>query len=56
VKRTLASESMADEREFATALHAIRCWYNHDRPHDHLQGRTPAEVWAEVDVFAEKPG
>ena len=26
------------------------------RPHDHRQGRTPAEVWAGIDVFATKPG
>jgi hypothetical protein len=37
-------------------LQEIRIWYNHERPHDHLQGRTPAEVWAGVDVFAAKPG
>ena len=26
-------------------LDDFRCWYNHCRPHQHLQGRTPAEVW-----------
>ena len=25
---------------------AFRCWYNHIRPHQHLDGRTPAEVWS----------
>jgi transposase InsO family protein len=38
------------------ALQEILTWYNHERPHDHLQGRTPAEVWAGIDVFAAKPG
>ena len=56
VKRELASESISDERELTTALQEIRTWYNHDRPHDHLRGRTPAEVWAGIDVFAAKPG
>lgn len=56
VKRELARESVADENELATALREIRTWYNHDRPHDHLQGRTPAEVWAGIDVFAARPG
>lgn len=56
VKRELARECVADEKELRTALQAIRTWYNHDRPHDHLQGRTPAEVWAGIDVFAAKPG
>jgi putative transposase len=56
VKRELAREPIADEREMTKALQEIRTWYNHDRPHDHLQGRTPAEVWAGVDVFAGRSG
>jgi transposase InsO family protein len=56
VKRELARESVSSSNDFATALQEIRTWYNHDRPHDHLQGRTPAEVWAGIDVFASKPG
>lgn len=56
VKRELAKESVTDGNELATTLQEIRTWYNHDRPHDHLQGRTPAEVWAGIDVFRVKPG
>lgn len=56
VKRALATESIADENDVRTALRHIRSWYNHARPHDHLQGRTPAEVWAGVDVFSTRPG
>lgn len=56
VKRTLETEPIADSEHFTRALQAVRIWYNHDRPHDHLQGRTPAEVWAGIDVFATKPG
>lgn len=56
VKRELAAESIADVREMTRALQEIRTWYNHDRPHDHLQGRTPAEVWAGVDVFTTRSG
>jgi transposase InsO family protein len=56
VKRELARESVADEREMTRALREIRTWYNQNRPHDHLQGRTPAEVWAGIDVFAAAPG
>jgi transposase InsO family protein len=33
-------------------LGEFRCWYNHVRPHQHLQGRTPAEAWAGVDPQA----
>ncbi|MCL5059792.1 MAG: integrase core domain-containing protein [Candidatus Thermoplasmatota archaeon] len=49
-----------DRREvesFATlnaALGEFRLWYNHVRPHQHLQGRTPAEAWAGVNPFAAK--
>jgi len=56
VKRALAADPIADKAKFTQALHDTRCWYNHARPHDHLQGRTPAEVWAGIDVFAAKPG
>lgn len=56
VKRELAREPMADERDLTRILQAIRTWYNHDRPLDHLHGRTPAEVWAGVDVFAARSG
>ncbi len=52
VKRALATEPITDERDFTSSLQDIRGWYNHGRPHDHLQGRTPAEVWAGIDVFA----
>lgn len=56
VERELARDPVADVNELATTLRAIRTWYNHDRPHDHLRGRTPADVWAGIDVFAAKPG
>ena len=56
VKRELAQEPITDEQEMTKALREIRTWYNHARPHDHLQGRTPAEVWAGIDVFATRPG
>jgi transposase InsO family protein len=56
VKRALYSDSIADKRDFTYALRDVRQWYNHDRPHDHLQGRTPAEVWAGIDVFAARSG
>lgn len=36
------------------ALLQFRFWYNHVRPHQHLQGRTPAEVWQGQDIFNTK--
>ena len=37
------------------ALGQFRFWYNHVRPHQHLDGRTPAEVWKGQDVYNNKP-
>jgi len=31
-------------------LGLFRFWYNHARPHQHLDGRTPAMAWAGVDT------
>jgi transposase InsO family protein len=35
----------ADESDLRIKLAQFRGWYNHVRPHQHLQGKTPAEVW-----------
>ena len=56
VKRELRQEVLTSGQEFHRRLTEIRQWYNHERPHDHLQGRTPAEVWAGIDVFATRAG
>jgi hypothetical protein len=32
----------------------FRFFYNHVRPHQNLNGRTPAEAWAGVDPFTTK--
>lgn len=52
IKAALAPYSVVDPPSLITALREVRRWYNHVRPHHHLHGRTPAEVWAGVDVFA----
>lgn len=41
--------------QLEAALRLFRVWYNHLRPHQHLHGRTPAEVWAGVDCYATAP-
>ncbi len=56
VKRELRHEVPISGKDLDCKLTGIRQWYNHDRPHDHLHGRTPAEVWAGINVFAAKPG
>ena len=35
-------------------LQDFRFFYNHVRPHQNLDGRTPAEAWAGVDPFAAR--
>jgi transposase InsO family protein len=37
----------------ALALPEFRFWYNHVRPHQHLQGKTPAEAWSKTDPYAK---
>lgn len=41
VKRALASDSIANEKDLTRALRDVRQWYNHARPHDHLEGGHP---------------
>jgi len=36
------------------ALGEFRFFYNHVRPHQNLDGRTPAEAWAGVDPYATR--
>ena len=37
------------------ALVQFRTWYNFIRPHQNLDGRTPAEIWQGVDIFVNRP-
>lgn len=36
-------------------LDLFRRWYNHVRPHQNLDGRTPAEAWNGTDPYKTKP-
>lgn len=55
IKDHLRSWLITDLEDLDRALLAARAWYNHLRPHQHLQGRTPAEAWAGVEVFGDTP-
>ena len=35
------------------SLVLFQFWYNHVRPHQHLNGRTPAEIWQGSDVYTQ---
>jgi transposase InsO family protein len=51
LKWLLMPHAIDDASSLDRALVHTRAVYNHLRPHQHLYGRTPAEVWAGVDVF-----
>ncbi|MEK6618239.1 MAG: integrase core domain-containing protein [Nitrospirota bacterium] len=55
VKAMLSQGTVGNADHLDHALRHVRTCYNHLRPHQHLQGRTPAEVWAGLDVFANTP-
>jgi transposase InsO family protein len=37
------------------ALAQFQFWYHHVRPHQNLNGRTPAEVWNGIDIYTKRP-
>ena len=36
-------------------MEIFRYWYNHIRPHQNLNGQTPAEAWSGIDPYAKPP-
>lgn len=49
LKQRLKQWAVSDASTLNASLTVFRLWYNHVRPHQHLHGRTPAEVWDGVD-------
>jgi transposase InsO family protein len=45
LKEKLTHYAIASTDTLAKDLRVFRVWYNHIRTHQHLGGRTPAEVW-----------
>jgi putative transposase len=45
LKPAIRQLAIADGDDLACRLVEFRAWYNHVRPHQHLGGMTPAEVW-----------
>ena len=52
LKERLNHWEVAGFEALNVSLGEFRFFYNHVRPHQHLQGWTPAEVWARVDPYA----
>jgi putative transposase len=55
LKERLNNLAVADFASLQFALAEFRCWYNFLRPHNHLGGRTPAEVWNRIDPYLHPP-
>lgn len=51
LKASLDHRAVADRRALNASLASFRLWYDHVRPHQHLEGRTPAEVWDGINVY-----
>jgi transposase InsO family protein len=49
LKQKLDQWEVAGFEALNDSLAEFRFFYNHVRPHQHLQGATPAEVWSQVD-------
>ncbi|MBI4681365.1 MAG: transposase family protein [Nitrospirae bacterium] len=53
LKEKLDQWNVIGMEQLNNALAQFRFWYNHVRPHQYLDGRTPAEVWNGTDVFTK---
>ncbi|MDP2787342.1 MAG: integrase core domain-containing protein [Pseudomonadota bacterium] len=52
LKQKLDQWEVAGFEALNHSLGEFRFFYNHIRPHQHLQGWTPAEAWTQVDPYA----
>lgn len=55
LKEKLDQWQVNGPEQLGGALVQFRFWYNHIRPHQNLDGKTPAEVWRGADIFAKEP-
>lgn len=55
LKQKLNRWEVSSLEELNGALNQFRFWYHHVRPHQNLNGRTPAEVWNGIDVYTKRP-
>jgi len=53
LKEKLNQWQVGNPQQLSGALVQFRFWYNHVRPHQNLDGRTPAEVWRGADIYAK---
>jgi transposase InsO family protein len=55
LKDKLDQWTVAGIEQLNSDLHTFRHWYNHVRPHQNLEGRTPTEAWSGISPFAKPP-
>jgi transposase InsO family protein len=49
--RPQAGEGLGVREQLNCDLNTFRNWYNHVRPHQNLDGRTPAEAWSGINPY-----
>lgn len=50
LKQKLDQWAVPDRPALTASLDLFVVWYNHVRPHQHLQGMTPADTWNGIDT------
>jgi len=55
LKAALRAHAIANARHLDVSLAQFRFWYNAVRPHQHLGGRTPLQVWHGIDPYRRPP-
>ncbi len=55
LKEKLDQWQVNNKEELGGTLVQFSFWYNHVRPHQNLDGRTPDEVWRGIDIFKKDP-
>ena len=55
LKQQLRQLQFTGAAQLQTWLNNFVTWYNDIRPHQHLNGRTPQEVWQSIDYEKQKP-
>ena len=55
LKQKLDQWAVAGIEQLNIDLTTFRYWYNHVRPHQNLNGQTPAEAWNGIGLYAKSP-
>ncbi len=55
LKEKLDQWAVANIVQLNAELNTFRHWYNHVRPHQNLEGRTPAEAWRGINPYSKPP-